>query len=115
MRNPLYILRDEVLRFDGLTLLGLVVLVPSFLALPIWSFGAVIFGSETVWDPVIWIDIPARLALALFFVFFGTYRARKYDFGFERVRLSVTVISLVICVTIIALLHFLEVINIIPG
>jgi len=104
----------QVWRFDGVTVLHAIVIIPGSFVLPIWMFISVVFGFDSVLQLPTILDLLARAVFAVFFTFFGSYVFRLRN-GFDTVRTGLVAKVIASCVMVILILHVIGVINTIPG
>lgn len=106
---------DQFWRFDGVTIMHAIVIVPASFALPIWAIMSIAIGLDSVlFQLPSMLDLLVRAVFAVFFTFFGSYVFRVWN-GFEEVRAGFITKVIVGCIFVLLALQIIGVINLIPG
>lgn len=105
---------DQFWRFDGVTILHAIVVIPASFVLPIWMIISVAIGLDSVLQLPDTLDLLARAAFAVFFTFFGSYVFRAWN-GFGEVRAGFISKVIAACIFVLLVLQITGVINLIPG
>lgn len=105
---------DQFWKFDSVTILHAIVVVPASFVLPIWMIISVATGLDSALQLPGMLDLIARAAFAVFFTFFGSYIFRAWH-GFDEVRTGFITKVVIGCIFVLLVLQITGVINLIPG
>lgn len=105
---------DQFWRFDGVTILHAIVIIPASFVLPIWALISVALGLDAVLQAPSILDLLARAVFAVFFTLYGSYVFRYWN-GFGEVRAGLIAKLIAGCLFILLVLQLVGVINLLPS
>lgn len=96
-------------RFDGLSLLIAIVILPAAFVLPIWMMMSVVLGLDELIQLAGWIDILSRFVLATVVVLLSSFAIRVRHGA--TVKVGFVAKAIAVCVVILSLLQLFGIID----
>jgi len=105
---------DKFWRFDGVTMLHAIVILPAMFVFPMWAIMGTVVGLGSPLSVPFVVDAVLRIILGVLLAFVGSYIFRIYN-GFDTVRTGLVAKLIVGGIFVLLMLQIIGVINLIPG